>query len=518
MKRAHSDGNVRPIKKKKFANSRPKAAVLSRITELTENNSEFFSPAWIDLVRSPTKIGRDSNQVDIIVANFPDEAGTLKDPVHIISRLHGEFLWAKERWSFINHGTNGTILQRGPATHHMTRKKLKNAALKSGDTLVFGREILRSKKFGSVHNVCQYEFRYAEELEPEPDIDVSDAMSRLRLAEQKEQQRKEEEATRLRELKIQEKEERLERDEELILRNREELKKQQEKIAQQKQLEEERRRKEAERRQKDEQLIRQKSAAMEEQEAKLRAREESMRAERERLDKERVAESAKLLKEKQELEAKEAKLAKQEDSLEKEKKETTVLREKELAEIRKQKAELEKKLQAEMQTLKEFNCPICLDITCAPVSLNCGHTFCEHCIDAWLKSQAQSNCPQCRKAFTHRTSVSTQIKNIIEAALEFVGDENLKEEYEENKEKHALWKEEQRRVAQRNRQRPGRGRGGRPRGHFAIRGGGRRGRNHIIHISDDESSSEDESEEEESSEEESEEDLSEDESEEEEST
>ena len=52
----------------------------------------------------------------------------------------------------------------------------------------------------------------------------------LRLAEQKEQQRKEEEATRLRELKIQEKEERLKRDEELMMRNREELKKQQEKV------------------------------------------------------------------------------------------------------------------------------------------------------------------------------------------------------------------------------------------------------------------------------------------------
>jgi len=51
--------------------------------------------------------------------------------------------------------------------------------------------------------------------------------------------------------------------------------------------------------------------------------------------------------------------------------------------------------------LKEFmgdqlQCSICNEIYVFPTSLNCGHSFCEDCIEAWRKKSTNTTCPICR--------------------------------------------------------------------------------------------------------------------------
>ena len=44
-----------------------------------------------------------------------------------------------------------------------------------------------------------------------------------------------------------------------------------------------------------------------------------------------------------------------------------------------------------------LTCVICQNVYNRPSRISCGHTFCEACIDSWLKSPQNINCPMCRK-------------------------------------------------------------------------------------------------------------------------
>ncbi|XP_072273464.1 E3 ubiquitin/ISG15 ligase TRIM25-like [Pyxicephalus adspersus] len=54
---------------------------------------------------------------------------------------------------------------------------------------------------------------------------------------------------------------------------------------------------------------------------------------------------------------------------------------------------------------EELNCSICLSLYREPMSLRCGHNFCQDCIVTVLDTQEGSgvySCPECREEYTER--------------------------------------------------------------------------------------------------------------------
>ncbi|KAM5132229.1 E3 ubiquitin-protein ligase TRIM39-like [Mantella aurantiaca] len=66
---------------------------------------------------------------------------------------------------------------------------------------------------------------------------------------------------------------------------------------------------------------------------------------------------------------------------------------------------------------RELDCSICLSIYNNPVTLSCGHSFCQDCIDKiWQgKQNGDYECPECRKRFEERPQLTKNIalSNIV---------------------------------------------------------------------------------------------------------
>uniref|UniRef100_A0A8C8SPM0 Zinc finger protein RFP-like n=1 Tax=Pelusios castaneus TaxID=367368 RepID=A0A8C8SPM0_9SAUR len=66
----------------------------------------------------------------------------------------------------------------------------------------------------------------------------------------------------------------------------------------------------------------------------------------------------------------------------------------------------------------ELSCSICLEYFKDPVSIHCGHTFCQACItQCWENSEANFSCPQCRETAQQRNfRPNRELGNVVEVA------------------------------------------------------------------------------------------------------
>ncbi|XP_036432430.1 tripartite motif-containing protein 16-like [Colossoma macropomum] len=70
-------------------------------------------------------------------------------------------------------------------------------------------------------------------------------------------------------------------------------------------------------------------------------------------------------------------------------------------------------------SVKEFICPVCLELLKDPVTVACGHSFCKVCINScWDQEDLKGvySCPQCRRSFTQRPVVgkNTMLAEVVE--------------------------------------------------------------------------------------------------------
>uniref|UniRef100_A0A8D3AVR1 Tripartite motif-containing protein 16-like n=1 Tax=Scophthalmus maximus TaxID=52904 RepID=A0A8D3AVR1_SCOMX len=65
---------------------------------------------------------------------------------------------------------------------------------------------------------------------------------------------------------------------------------------------------------------------------------------------------------------------------------------------------------------EQVHCSICLDVFTNPVSIACGHNFCQNCILGYWRTSPLFQCPMCKKSFHKRPdiSVNTVLREIAE--------------------------------------------------------------------------------------------------------
>nr|XP_033770981.1 bifunctional apoptosis regulator [Geotrypetes seraphini]XP_033770982.1 bifunctional apoptosis regulator [Geotrypetes seraphini]XP_033770983.1 bifunctional apoptosis regulator [Geotrypetes seraphini] len=62
----------------------------------------------------------------------------------------------------------------------------------------------------------------------------------------------------------------------------------------------------------------------------------------------------------------------------------------------------------------EFSCHCCYDILVNPTTLNCGHSFCRHCLALWWQSSKKTECPECREKWEGFPKVNILLRNSVE--------------------------------------------------------------------------------------------------------
>ncbi|KAM7377092.1 hypothetical protein PAMA_013734 [Pampus argenteus] len=98
---------------------------------------------------------------------------------------------------------------------------------------------------------------------------------------------------------------------------------------------------------------------------------------------------------------------------------------------------------------EQVHCSICLDVFTNPVSIPCGHNFCQSCILGYWKTSPLYQCPMCKKSFYKRPdiSVNTVLREIAEQFKEIrvrSVEGNVSREDERKAEKEKKWTMERR--------------------------------------------------------------------------
>jgi hypothetical protein len=62
----------------------------------------------------------------------------------------------------------------------------------------------------------------------------------------------------------------------------------------------------------------------------------------------------------------------------------------------------------------EFSCNCCLELLKRPVTLACGHSFCQLCLANWYLASLNSTCPSCRQEWKSMPKVNSKLKSSIE--------------------------------------------------------------------------------------------------------
>uniref|UniRef100_A0A8C3L593 Bifunctional apoptosis regulator n=1 Tax=Chrysolophus pictus TaxID=9089 RepID=A0A8C3L593_CHRPC len=65
-------------------------------------------------------------------------------------------------------------------------------------------------------------------------------------------------------------------------------------------------------------------------------------------------------------------------------------------------------------SVSEFLCHCCYDILVNPTTLNCGHSFCRHCLALWWASSKKNECPECREKWEGFPKVNILLRDVIE--------------------------------------------------------------------------------------------------------
>uniref|UniRef100_A0A8C3RL25 Uncharacterized protein n=1 Tax=Chelydra serpentina TaxID=8475 RepID=A0A8C3RL25_CHESE len=93
-----------------------------------------------------------------------------------------------------------------------------------------------------------------------------------------------------------------------------------------------------------------------------------------------------------------------------------------------------------VQQFRELTCSLCLDYFQDPVSLDCGHNFCQACISVWWEGlKTDFCCPECRETFSQRNfKRNRQLRNIVEASrtlrMEFTNEPEVRRVCEKHNE------------------------------------------------------------------------------------
>ncbi|XP_066432293.1 bifunctional apoptosis regulator isoform X2 [Eleutherodactylus coqui] len=78
-------------------------------------------------------------------------------------------------------------------------------------------------------------------------------------------------------------------------------------------------------------------------------------------------------------------------------------------------------------SVSEFSCNCCYDILVNPTTLNCGHSFCRHCLALWWVSSKKTECPECRDKWEGFPKVNILLRDVIEKLFP----DAIKEKYED---------------------------------------------------------------------------------------